>query len=609
MKGITLNKFIKLIPIFSVFIFTIGVSLTGWANTAEAADRYWVGGTGDWSNATEHWATVTGGAPAAENLPIDSDDCFIDANSGFGSGGIITLTTGAVCNDFAASSGHNYSINSGTSTSLSIVGSLTLESGITFGNNTSLSLEAVNEGKTITTAGATINELTLFGSGSWTLQDNLVVAKSFSQWYGTFDTNDHDVTANDFYFFSDTTFLSTVAMGSGTWTVAGNDDNSPNGAPWYIDEWDGGTVSINSETSTIKFTDTTSSSKTFLFSDSEGADLGKTYNNIWFAGAGSGPVIVQGSNTFNDFKADPGVTVQFTDDTTQTVSSFTTTGTAESMITLNGTDTAGWTLSAPTGTISSDYLNIDYSNATGGATFYAGANSIDGGHNTGWIFTAPPPSDSTPPTPNPPTMAYSSVTQTSIAWTLSTGTDAGVGLHTTPYGFATTSGGPYTYQATPSWTETDLTCATRYTRYGVIKDALGNVTDEASANIPTSVCSSNGSVGGTYIPPVVVPDYSGCTTGALFSTTTGQSCLGNPVITTITYNFGTATLRNGSRGEVVKDLQRFLNIQLNLNLVIDGILGPKTLTAIKIWQQANGLAVDGLVGPKTKEKMYAIIIQ
>jgi peptidoglycan hydrolase-like protein with peptidoglycan-binding domain len=60
---------------------------------------------------------------------------------------------------------------------------------------------------------------------------------------------------------------------------------------------------------------------------------------------------------------------------------------------------------------------------------------------------------------------------------------------------------------------------------------------------------------------------------------------------------------------VVKDLQRFLNIQLNLNLVIDGILGPKTLTAIKIWQQANGLAVDGLVGPKTKEKMYAIIIQ
>lgn len=36
---------------------------------------------------------------------------------------------------------------------------------------------------------------------------------------------------------------------------------------------------------------------------------------------------------------------------------------------------------------------------------------------------------------------------------------------------------------------------------------------------------------------------------------------------------------------------------------IDGILGPKSITAIKKFQKNNGLAVDGIVGPKTAEKI------
>jgi len=48
------------------------------------------------------------------------------------------------------------------------------------------------------------------------------------------------------------------------------------------------------------------------------------------------------------------------------------------------------TLSKSSGTVSVDYLSIGNSIATGGATWYAGANSVDVGNNTGWIFTAPP---------------------------------------------------------------------------------------------------------------------------------------------------------------------------------------------------------------------------
>lgn len=83
---------------------------------------------------------------------------------------------------------------------------------------------------------------------------------------------------------------------------------------------------------------------------------------------------------------------------------------------------------------------------------------------------------------------------------------------------------------------------------------------------------------------------------------TQQDCL-KVVNPKISYNFGTMTLKNGSRGEAVKELQRFLNQVLNLGLVIDGKLGPKTIIVIRQWQKDHGLVQDGLVGPKTKIKM------
>lgn len=51
---------------------------------------------------------------------------------------------------------------------------------------------------------------------------------------------------------------------------------------------------------------------------------------------------------------------------------------------------ASHTLSKSTGIVSADFLSISRSIATGGADWYAGANSTNGGGNTGWIFTAAP---------------------------------------------------------------------------------------------------------------------------------------------------------------------------------------------------------------------------
>ncbi len=73
----------------------------------------------------------------------------------------------------------------------------------------------------------------------------------------------------------------------------------------------------------------------------------------------------------------------------------------------------------------------------------------------------------------------------------------------------------------------------------------------------------------------------------------------------VIYSFGNTTLRNGSKGEAVKELQRFLNTSLNLGLVVDGKLGAKTIAVIKKWQKDHGLVADGLIGAKTKLKMNA----
>ncbi len=56
---------------------------SGWSITASDGDaRYWVGGAGDWNDAS-HWSTVSGG-PGGACIPTVANDVYFDENSGFG---------------------------------------------------------------------------------------------------------------------------------------------------------------------------------------------------------------------------------------------------------------------------------------------------------------------------------------------------------------------------------------------------------------------------------------------------------------------------------------------------------------------------------------------
>lgn len=449
------------------------------------ADRYWVGGSGNWSDDDNHWATTSGGSPANGNLPTSSDDVFIDANSGFGGGGIITLDNEGPneCHDFLSNSGHVFSMI-GTSNGLQAYGSVTFEAGLTYSltEGGGLSLASVDLGETFTTNGVIIDGyLSVQGAGGlYTLQDNLTLSGVFYQENGTFDANDHNVTANNFYFYAETGYTPTVIMGSGTWEATGNDDTS---YPWYVEQYSDQVVTITPETSTIKFSDESEFPKTLYFYDDTANETGKTYNNLWLTGAGG--FIITGSNTFNDFKVDtPPHTVRLQGGGTQTISTFTVNGSSGNLITINSDPHSGGnmtsisvnnggsgyavnnivfvdyyenganqaivrvasvdggvvtgisieddgygfletltnvptqtvvgvgtgltinidsitgytqhTLSKSSGTVECDYLDISNSNATGGATWYAGSHSVDTTNNDGWIF-GDPVTDITPP--------------------------------------------------------------------------------------------------------------------------------------------------------------------------------------------------------------------
>jgi hypothetical protein len=252
-----------------------------------------------------------------------------------------------------------------------IAGNLTLSSG---GFYTSMDVLITTSG-TITSNGRTLGAVQINGSGiTVTLADAMTLSSTdaLTLTQGTFTAANFNVTAGRFS--SSNSNTRTLNMGSGTWTLTATSTFA-----WSTATTTGFT--INPSTSTI--TMTSSSAKTF-------AGGGLTYYNLNQGGAGT--LTISGSNTFNDITntVQPS-TVTFTAGTTQTVSNFSLAGTAGNLITINS-DTPGsqFTLSKASGTVNAQYLAIQDSNATGGATWnslLAGGN-VDNGNNTGWIFSA-----------------------------------------------------------------------------------------------------------------------------------------------------------------------------------------------------------------------------
>lgn len=342
------------------------------------------------TGATQTWSGTSGGNWTANawttRVPLPQDNVVI--NAAFSASQTITmngLRSGKDV-DFTGVTGSPAVTTSGQAL---IYGSLILASGLgTITLTGALALQGrgshsiTSDGKAM--AGA--NVLQQFTpNGTYTLTDDLnITAFGIQILSGTFTAGTKNVTAST---ITITTIqnapIPVVNMGSGTWTTTSTATATV---------WSSGGVAaatINAQTSTIAITGVSANTRTF----GGGA---QTYNIVSYTTAGSTGILnVTGSNTFktlNFSDVTNARTLRFTAGTTTTITTaFNVNGTAGKLMTIGSITAASHALSyTGVGYVSSDYLSISRSDATPASTWYAGANSTDGGNNSGWVFTIPP---------------------------------------------------------------------------------------------------------------------------------------------------------------------------------------------------------------------------
>lgn len=191
-----------------------------------AADYYWVGGSGNWSDIS-HWATSSGGGTMFFTAPTAADNIHFDANSFALTGQTVNINTTAVCRDLNwTGAKNNPAFTCSAAYSLRIYGSLTFIAGMTLNFTGSVYFESTIPGKTITSGGKTFGEnVYLQGiGGGWTLTDPMSVTGILSFSSGSFNTNNNSLSCG--IFNSDYTTTRTLTIANTTvmvkmWTLNG----------------------------------------------------------------------------------------------------------------------------------------------------------------------------------------------------------------------------------------------------------------------------------------------------------------------------------------------------------------------------------------------------
>lgn len=359
------------------------------------ANRFWVGGTGNWSD-TARWASTSGGAGGV-SVPGAADNAFFDANSGTGTA---TTTTGATCivvtlnsstlnlvlgDNFTHTGRFNFTLGS-----LSL-GTYTWTCSDLQTSNTNVRSLDFGTGKIVLTgSGATIwgasvaTNLTCLGSKLVECNySGAVGTRAFSIGLPNEDNAINlSITAGTDIVQTNT---SDGRVGDINLTgFAGTFSNTASKILYGNFIVDSG-VTLGAGSAAVTFA-ATSGVKTIT-------TAGKTFNfPLIFNGIGGtwafSDALTQGST--RAFTLTNG-TVQLKNGATSTVGVFSTPSTNQKFLTSTLSETQA-TLSQASGTVNVSNLTIQDINATGGATWdaYVNQGNIDAGNNDGWDFGLSP---------------------------------------------------------------------------------------------------------------------------------------------------------------------------------------------------------------------------
>ncbi len=333
------------------------------STTLFATDYYWVGGTGNWSDFANHWATTSGGASFHAQAPSSTDDVYFDINSFSVASQVVTLDVEANCNSMDWTGVLNFPSINGNDQIMNIYGSLVLAADMT-ADFRYVEFESTTTGNTITTNGTSLGTNSLVRlngiGGEWGLQDNFNTNNLFII-AGTLNTNNNNINSGKYF---QTSGASPKVLNLGSSEITSE--------RWWIV---GTNQTINAGTSKII--------TSLFYGDNEG-DGPFTYYDVEFYNYGR----LRNTSSFNEITVPAGLDLKLQAGDVFTLNNLVATGTKHEPILIRSeTEGSEATFNKSSGTIDITYVELQDIHATGGATFTANS-SIDNGNTTGWNINA-----------------------------------------------------------------------------------------------------------------------------------------------------------------------------------------------------------------------------
>ncbi len=377
-----------------------------------AADYFWVGGSGDWSDIS-HWATTSGGNVTHAQAPTSNDDVFFDGNSFTGTMDIVRVNnTINFCRNmnWAGATGNPVFLGSREVT-LNVFGSLELINAMDYSFEGKVTFTGPDNND-VDFRGNTAGYILEFaGTGAWRLTGDVVVDSILLFNEGTLRTSGRAVTTQ--YFRSDGDAIrslelgaSTINITASTWRPYVGAYTTLNSQPLWLDARN---LLLNAGSSTINL----SGSEVELYFEGPGtlnfnevvlsSASGSSTIRHWTDqnGPGSEPsvgfarlnllhrTLLGDDFIIGELELHGGQEYNFQSGKTFTLGNLIANGSCQATIDIVGTAFTNPAVFSATVPITANFAALRAISASGGGAFTVN-DAIDLGGNSGWAFNSRP---------------------------------------------------------------------------------------------------------------------------------------------------------------------------------------------------------------------------